>query len=65
MSLTFRVERVSLASPAGEAGLKNLDYLIRVNDTKVFDDKCTLSHQELVRQIKNFPGNSLELEIER
>ena len=65
VSLTFRVERVSLASPAGEAGLKNLDYLIRVNDTKVFDDKCTLSHQELVRQIKNFPGNTLELEIER
>lgn len=65
MSLTFRVERVSLASPAGEAGLRNLDYLIQVNDTKVFDDKCMLSHKELVEKIKYFPGDTLELEIER
>jgi hypothetical protein len=63
--LTFRVERVSLASPAGESGLKNLDYIIRVNDTKVFDEKCMLSHNELVKLIKNSPGDSMELEIER
>ena len=63
--LTFRVERVALASPAGESGLKNLDYIIRVNDTKVFDEKCMLSHNELVKLIKNSPGDSMELEIER
>lgn len=63
--LTFRVERVSLASPAGAAGLKNLDYLIKVNDTKVFDEKCMLSHRELVNLIKNAPGDSMSLEIER
>lgn len=63
--LTFRVERVALASPAGAAGLKNLDYLIKVNDTKVFDEKCMLSHKELVQLIKNLPTDTLELEIER
>lgn len=63
--LTFRIERVSLASPAGAAGLKNLDYLIKVNDTKVFDEKCMLSHTELVNMIKNRPSDTLELEIER
>ena len=63
--LTFRVERVALASPAGDAGLKNLDFLIMVNDTKVFDEKCMLSHNELVKLIKNAPGDSLELEVTR
>ena len=63
--LTFRIERVALASPAGAAGLKNLDYLIKVNDTKVFDEKCMLSHKELVQLIKNAPKDTLELEIER
>lgn len=63
--LTFRVERVALASPAGAAGLKNLDYLIKVNDTKVFEEKCMLSHKELVNLIKNAPGDTLELEVER
>ena len=63
--LTFRVERVSLASPAGAAGLKNLDYLIKVNDTKVFDEKCMLSHGELVKLIKSAPGDSMTLEVER
>merc|ERR1712020_552226 len=61
----FRVERVALASPAGDAGLNNLDYLIKVNDTKVFDEKCMLSHKELVNLIKNAPGDSMELEVER
>jgi len=65
VSLTFRVERVALASPAGAAGLKNLDYLIKVNDTQVFEEKCMLSHKELVQIIKNAPGDKLELEIER
>ena len=63
--LTFRVERVALASPAGAAGLNNLDYLIKVNDTQVFDEKCMLSHKELVQLIKNAPGDTLELEVER
>ena len=65
VALTFRIERVALASPAGEAGLNNLDYLIKVNDTKVFDEKCMLSHKELVNLIKNAPGDSMELEVER
>ena len=65
VSLTFRVERVALASPAGEAGLKNLDYLIKVNETKVFDEKCMLSHNELVKLIKTAPGDTMELEVER
>ena len=63
--LTFRVERVALASPAVAAGLKNLDFLIKVNDTKVFDEKCMLSHKELVNLIKNAPGDSVELEVTR
>ena len=63
--LTFRVERVALASPAGAAGLKNLDYLIKVNDVKVFDEKCMMSHNELVNLIRNAPGDTLELEVER
>ena len=63
--LPFRVQRVELISPAGEAGLKSLDYLIKVNDIKVFDEKCTLSHNELVHMVKHFSGDSLELVIER
>lgn len=63
--LTFRVERVALASPAGAAGLKNLDYLIQVNEIKVFDEKCMMSHNELVNLIRNAPGDTLELEVER
>ena len=65
VSLPFRVQRVELISPAGEAGLKSLDYLIKVNDIKVFDEKCNLSHNELVQMVKHFPGDSLELVIER
>ena len=63
--LPFRVQRVELISPAGEAGLKSLDYLIKVNDIKIFDKKCNLSHNELVHMVKHFPGDSLELVIER
>ena len=63
--LPFRVQRVELISPAGEAGLKSLDYLIKVNDIKIFDEKCNLSHNELVHMVKHFPGDSLELVIER
>ena len=65
VSLPFRVQRVELISPAGEAGLKSLDYLIQVNDIKVFDEKCNLSHHELVHMVKHFPGDSLVLVIER
>ena len=65
VSLAFRVQRVELISPAGEAGLKSLDYLLQVNDIKVFDEKCNLSHNELVHMVKHFPGDSLELVIER
>ena len=65
VSLPFRVQRVELISPAGEAGLKSLDYLIQVNDIKVFDEKCNLSHHELVHMVKRFPGDSLVLVIER
>ena len=59
------MQRVELISPAGEAGLKSLDYLIQVNDIKVFDEKCNLSHLELVHMVKHFPGDSLVLVIER
>jgi len=59
-ALTFRIEKVSLASPAGTAGLKNLDYLVKVNGTEVFD----MGHSQLVQMIKNV-GTDLEVEIER
>jgi len=59
-ALTFRIEKVSLASPAGYAGLKNMDYLIKVNGKEVFD----MGHNQLVQMIKNL-GKELELEIER
>ena len=65
VSLPFRVQRVELISPAGEAGLKSLDYILQVNDIKVFDEKCNLSHHELVHMVKHFPGDSLVLVIER
>jgi len=65
VSLTFRVERVALASPAGAAGLHNLDYLIKVNETKVFEEKCMLTHKALVEVIRNWPGDTLEVEFER
>ena len=61
VSLTFRVEKVKLASPAGEAGLKNLDYLIKVNEQEVFN----MNHNDLVKLIKNSSGESLELQVER
>jgi len=59
-ALTSRIEKVALASPAGEVGLKNLDYLIKVNGKEVFD----LGHNDLVQLIKG-AGQELELEIER
>lgn len=59
-ALTFRIEKVSLSSPAGQAGLKNLDYLVKVNGTEVFE----MGHNQLVQMIKNV-GQELELEIER
>jgi len=59
-ALTFRIEKVSLASPAGTAGLKNLDYLVKVNGKEVFD----MGHSQLVQMIKNI-GTDLEIEIER
>ena len=65
VSLPFRVQRVEHISPAGEAGLKDLDYLIKVNEIKVFDKECSLSHNELVHMVKHFLGDSLELVIER
>merc|ERR1712141_687604 len=61
VSLTFRVEKVALASPAGASGLKNLDYLIKVNGTEVFEMK----HSDVVQLIKNSPNDQLELEVER
>lgn len=61
VSLTFRVEKVALASPAGDCGLKNLDYLIKVNGKEVFD----LNHNELVKLIRDAGGETLELEVER
>ena len=59
-ALTFRIEKVSLASPAGTAGPKNLDYLVKVNGKEVFD----MGHSQLVQMIKNI-GTDLEVEIER
>ena len=59
-ALTSRIEKVALASPGGEAGLKNLDYLIKVNGKEVFD----LGHNDLVQLIKG-AGQELELEVER
>ncbi len=40
----YRIEKVAPASPAGHAGLKNLDYLVKVNGKEVFD----MNHNELV-----------------
>ena len=61
VALTFRVEKVALASPAGASGLKNLDYLVKVNGTEVFEMK----HTDVVQMIKNSPNDQLELEVER
>jgi len=61
VALTFRIEKVALASPAGAAGLKNLDYLIKVNGQEVFEKK----HSDVVQIIKNANGDTLELEVER
>lgn len=61
VSLTFRVEKVALASPAGASGLKNLDYLIKVNGTEVFEMK----HSDVVQIIKSSPNDQLDLEVER
>ena len=60
-ALTFRVEKVALVSPAGVAGLKNLDYLVKVGGQEVFEKK----HADVVKLIKECTGDSLELEIER
>ena len=61
VALTFRLEKVALASPAGLAGLKNLDYLIKVNGNEVFE----MNHNDVVKLIKESSGDCLELEIER
>jgi len=61
VSLTFRIEKVALASPAGQAGLSNLDYLIKVNGREVFE----MNHNDVVKMIKESSGDTLELEIER
>jgi len=61
VSLTFRVEKVALASPAGAAGLKNMDYLVKVSGQEVFEKR----HGDVVNMIKNSPGDTLELEVER
>ena len=60
-ALVFRVEKVALISPAGSAGLKNLDYLVKVNGREVFEMK----HAEVVKLIKECTGDALEMEIER
>ena len=51
---------LSFCIPLGKAGLKNLDYLIKVNGQEVFEKK----HAEIVKIIKESP-DTLELEIER
>jgi hypothetical protein len=61
VSLTFRIEKVALASPAGAAGLKNMDYLVKVSGQEVFEKR----HGDVVNMIKNAPGDTLELEVER
>lgn len=61
VSLTFRLEKVALASPAGTAGLRNLDYLIKVNGKEVFE----MNHNDLVKTIKETSDDTLELEVER
>jgi len=61
VALTFRIEKVALASPAGAAGLKNLDYLIKVNGQEVFEKR----HCDVVQMIKNASGDTLEIEVER
>merc|ERR1719328_992327 len=45
VALTFRIEKVALASPAGAAGLKNLDYLVKVNGQEVFEKR----HSDVVQ----------------
>lgn len=60
VGLTFRIEKVQLISPAGAAGLKNLDYLVTVNGREIF----SMGHNELVKLIKD-AGDTIELEVER
>ena len=48
-------------SPAGNAGLKNLDYLVKVNGQEVFD----MNHNELVKMIRECKGDTIELDVER
>ena len=38
-----------------------MDYLVKVNGKEVFD----MNHNELVKMIRDFNGDAIELEIER
>jgi C-terminal processing protease CtpA/Prc len=57
----YRVEKIAPNSPAGNAGLKNMDYLVKVNGQEVFD----MNHNDLVKLIRDCKADTLELEIER
>ena len=59
--LFARIEKVAPGTPAGCAGLKNLDYLIKVNGQEVFD----MNHNELVKLIRECKGDTIELDVER
>lgn len=61
VSLTFRIEKVAPQSPAGNAGLKNQDYLVKINGREVFD----MNHNDLVKMVRDWKEETLELEIER
>lgn len=60
VGLTARVEKVNPFGPAGRAGLSNLDYLVKIGETEVFD----LNHNDIVGLIKK-SGDSLQIEVER
>ena len=59
--LFSRIEKVAPQSPAGSAGLKNQDYLVKINGKEVFD----MNHNDLVRMVRDWKEECLELEIER
>lgn len=61
VALTFRVEKIAPGSPAAYAGLKNQDYLVKINGQEVFD----MNHNDLVKLVREFKGDALELEVER
>lgn len=58
--LPFQILKVPLDSIAGKAGVRNNDYLVKINGQSVFE----MSHNEAINCIKQ-AGNNLNLVVER